>query len=252
MTVDAAPRTRRNFLTMMAAAASGVVAATMAGAQRALAAGSDGTPIVVGGSYFDARTMTRIINVSNNESVLGASTGGAGTALDGYSRDGEGVYARTHSGIAVRALSLIPGAFAVYAVAEATTGPTFTIYSEAYSPGGGAVLGNNYATSGNAQGIQGTTDSPKGFATTGWARAGGAGVVGFSGATFPTIPADTGVYGNAPNGRGGVFTGSRAQVRLVPSSATTHPSSGQAGDLFLDKSKRLWFCKGGTTWKQLA
>jgi hypothetical protein len=25
-----------------------------------------------------------------------------------------------------------------------------------------------------------------------------------------------------------------------------------AGDLFLDKSKRLWFCKGATTWKQIA
>jgi hypothetical protein len=38
----------------------------------------------------------------------------------------------------------------------------------------------------------------------------------------------------------------------VPSSRSTHPSSGALGDLFLDKSGRLWFCKGGTTWVKLA
>ena len=28
--------------------------------------------------------------------------------------------------------------------------------------------------------------------------------------------------------------------------------SGAIGDLFVDRGGRLWFCKGGTTWKQLA
>ena len=27
---------------------------------------------------------------------------------------------------------------------------------------------------------------------------------------------------------------------------------GVRGDLYVDKSGRLWFCKGGSTWKQLA
>ena len=40
--------------------------------------------------------------------------------------------------------------------------------------------------------------------------------------------------------------------KLVPSAATVHPASGQMGDLFVDKTGRLWFCKGGTLWKQLA
>jgi hypothetical protein len=49
-----------------------------------------------------------------------------------------------------------------------------------------------------------------------------------------------------------VFKGGKAQLRLVPSTATTHPASGTLGDLFLDKNTRLWFCKGGSTWKQIA
>ncbi|HEV3310365.1 MAG TPA: hypothetical protein VG815_07590 [Chloroflexota bacterium] len=53
--------------------------------------------------------------------------------------------------------------------------------------------------------------------------------------------------------RGGVFAGNDAQISLQPSKKA-HPKSGQAGDLFLDKSKKLWLCvKGGTpaTWKQV-
>src|SRR5207247_201184 len=60
-----------------------------------------------------------------------------------------------------------------------------------------------------------------------------------------------GVMGRADSGRGGQFKGGAAQLRLVPSTAATHPDSGQAGDLFLDKSHRLWLCKGGTTWVKL-
>jgi hypothetical protein len=43
-----------------------------------------------------------------------------------------------------------------------------------------------------------------------------------------------------------------AQLRLTPSAAANHPASGVLGDLFLDKGKRLWFCKGGKEWKQIA
>lgn len=54
-------------------------------------------------------------------------------------------------------------------------------------------------------------------------------------------------------GRAGVFQGGVAQVRLVPSTlGPTHPTTGARGDLFCDKYGRLWFCKGGTTWTQLA
>jgi len=42
------------------------------------------------------------------------------------------------------------------------------------------------------------------------------------------------------------------EINLVTSTRATHPTSGRRGDLLVDASGRLWFCKGGTTWKQLA
>lgn len=61
-----------------------------------------------------------------------------------------------------------------------------------------------------------------------------------------------GVEGVSAAGVGGSFSGKTAQVRLVPSSAPSHPSSGSAGQLFVDSAERLWFCRGGTNWKRLA
>jgi hypothetical protein len=59
---------------------------------------------------------------------------------------------------------------------------------------------------------------------------------------------------SASTGRGAVLAGGAAQVQLTPRSASTHPTSGQAGDLYVDSSARLWFCTaGGTsaTWQQV-
>jgi len=53
-------------------------------------------------------------------------------------------------------------------------------------------------------------------------------------------------------GIGGRFVGKTAQIQLVPTSASSHPATGIAGELFVDRSSRLWFCKGGTNWHQLA
>jgi hypothetical protein len=93
----------------------------------------------------------------------------------------------------------------------------------------GAVVG---ITNGDGPGVRGVNNSDgRGV----WGRA----------------PNGEGIYGESDNGRGGLFKGKKAQLRLEPSTATTHPSSGTAGDIFLDKSKRLWLCKGGTTWVRL-
>ncbi len=62
----------------------------------------------------------------------------------------------------------------------------------------------------------------------------------------------SGVYGQSDMGRGGLFYGLKAQVRLQPTASASHPHSGQAGDLYVDHNHRLWFCKGGTNWKQIA
>ena len=88
----------------------------------------------------------------------------------------------------------------------------------------------------------------------GWSRGDATGILGYSGPDpRPSPLLMTGVYGVAAQdlGRGGVFSGKAAQLMLGPVSAT-HPVSGQMGDLFADTSGRLWFCKGGTTWKQIA
>jgi hypothetical protein len=61
-----------------------------------------------------------------------------------------------------------------------------------------------------------------------------------------------GLFCTATSGRGGILQGVAAQLKLIPSSASTHPVSGQAGDMFVDSSNGLWFCKGGSTWVQLA
>jgi hypothetical protein len=57
---------------------------------------------------------------------------------------------------------------------------------------------------------------------------------------------------NGNGGRGAVLQGQAASLQLVASGRTTHPTNGRRGDLFVDASGRLWFCKGATTWRQLA
>jgi len=65
----------------------------------------------------------------------------------------------------------------------------------------------------------------------------------------------TAVEGRSRLGRGASFSGALAQVHLAPGSSASHPGTGETGDLYCDRSGRLWFCKtGGThpTWKRLA
>jgi hypothetical protein len=65
----------------------------------------------------------------------------------------------------------------------------------------------------------------------------------------------TGVRGWSEGGRGGLFSGRRAQIRLLPAGAATHPKAGASGDLFVDATGRLWYCTTGgnpASWKQLA
>jgi hypothetical protein len=65
----------------------------------------------------------------------------------------------------------------------------------------------------------------------------------------------SGVRGTSKLGRGGIFGGAAAQLKLLPGTRTTHPGNGQRGDLYADSKGRLWYCKtGGTraTWHQVA
>ena len=61
-----------------------------------------------------------------------------------------------------------------------------------------------------------------------------------------------GLEAMSERGVGATFAGRTAQVQLVPSSEAGPPASGAGGQLFVDSAKRLWFCRGGANWQQLA
>jgi hypothetical protein len=129
------------------------------------------------------------------------------------------------------------------------------VYGEAQGTGSGvlgrsdegiAVEGIIGTAANSSPAVHGSTDGA-GPAVKGTGSA-GPGVLGES-ALGP------GIRGISTAGRGGLFAGDRAQVRLLPSGKATHPRNGARGDLFVDSSGRLWYCsKGGprATWKQLA
>lgn len=248
MAIDSSiPRTRRALL----GAGLGAVGAVIAGALGFPAAtnAASGDPLLLGkdNTSDDSTSVSSPGHIGLqglSESYIGVQgTSGSFEAVQGLSSTGTGVHGRSNQ----------------------TAGYAAGVYGESVSPGGVGAFGNNHATSGNAVGAQGTSHSPTGLALVGWADAGGLAVVGFSGGRFPATPTKTGVHGRADQdgssvgvsgssaaGRGGLFAGQLAQLRMAPSTATTHPTSGATGDFFVDKSGRLWFCKGGTTWKQLA
>jgi len=199
-----------------------------------------------GAAGFGVEGVGPYVAIKGTSTSTGA-TGGSGVGVFGTSvaDDGAGVDGRGPN-VGVHGVSAGVGVFG-----QGTTGGIGILGN---TDTGRAVVGVASADAGRNVGVMGESFSTAGTGVRGWASGGGSGVYGYAGSTFPSSnpPANTGVYGYGPLGRGGVFAGKAAQVRLIASTASTHPSSGAAGDLFVDKSKRLWFCKGGTSWKQIA
>jgi hypothetical protein len=182
------------------------------------------------------------------DGILGESAGG-GTGVKGVSLGGTGVHGESdENGYGVYALSL--GGVGLH-----SEGPSDGVQGSCGNADHSGVWGDN---TGGGWGVVGSTSSPSGsrvaakVGVAGINRGGGTGVLGYCGPATPFQPRNVGVYGVAPTGRGGVFSGATAQLKLVPSTAATHPTYGALGDLFLDTNTRLWFCKGGSTWVQLA
>ena len=113
--------------------------------------------------------------------------------------------------------------------------------------------GNNGATAlygqglTNSRGLEATSDENQAM----WAHIDNAANASTT-VRAETAESGSGVFAISAKGAGGKFQGKTAQIQLVPSTSTTHPASGSAGQLFVDASNRLWFCKGGTNWHQLA
>jgi hypothetical protein len=196
-------------------------------------------------------------NDLNASGVLGKAINNGGIGVNGVANNDSsstGVYGHSNPGIGVKGVS--QSSFGVYGQSDTS----YAVYGFNDSSGT-AILGYGQ----NGEGVRGHTTGSTTPAIIGHAFANTTGVVGFSGGgTEPVVPKKTGVYGvahqggssvgvrgDSSTGRGGMFSGKLAQLRLAPSRAATHPASGQPGDVFFDKGHRLWFCLGGTNWKRV-
>jgi hypothetical protein len=288
MVVDTStPHSRRAIL--LAAVGGAVAAAATAVGRASPGDAADGDTLQVGGTYT-ATTTTEIdatgsiafaghsdsrIGVRGSShsgiAVYGQSLAAHRPAIAGHSANNTGVQGYSGPG---DVLAAAPAKVGIFGFADQDA-KAIGVYGQSYSGNGVVGSSNNMATSGvwgnntnGGYGVSGSTTGgtsggvgvwgshdggPEGVGVQGTTPHGTA-VYGYSGqAVFvPDAPSDTAVYGRADHGRGGVFRGAVAQLRLVPATATSHPSSGSAGDVFLDKHNRLWFCKGGTTWVKLA
>lgn len=204
---------------------------------------------VAGTSESTAGSATAIIGVISSSSPGGFSsavrgqnngTGGLGIGIWGsHAGEGWGVYGTSASGIGV----LATGGSGTGVEASGATGVNAS-GTTAVSASGSSVgvsakapVAIQAAGSGSGQAVNATSNS----------------------GTLATIKAvnsgsNSGIHATS-QGRGGVFGGNLAQIQLTPGSGSTHPKGGSRGDLYADKTGRLWFCKkGGTTatWHQIA
>jgi hypothetical protein len=137
-------------------------------------------------------------------------------------------------GTANGCLSAVSRAYATTISAQTEAGTAFdAIATEATSTADVVTIEN--AGLGRSLHGHSTNTANAAGAVTGVNAGSGAGVWGTSGT-------GDGVVGVSTHGRGGRFRGEDAAINLTPSTASTHPTTGSRGDLFVDSSARLWFC----------
>lgn len=219
------------------------------GVNHSLVPGSKTGAGVLGQAQVDGGTGIIADASLVNGGIALAAKGGTGIAIT--ANGGNGVVANGNStnGIGVSAT----GSVGVLAI---SSNPSGTGVSGAGDTG---VIGD-----GNSIGIigQGPTAVQATGTTTGVDASGPTAVVATGvaigvNATGATAVLATGtMQGVKAHGdsRGGVFSGAAAQVHLAPGSQSTHPKSGERGDLYVDKTGRLWYCKNGgasATWHQI-
>src|SRR5207237_1895150 len=138
-----------------------------------------------------------------------------GVALSGIATSGAGVHAEASEGNAIEALTTSTTTNNDAVVIE-YAGKSRALWAESTSPTNinGTITGVN---AGNGTGVWG---EQRGLGP-------GFGLVGVAG----------------KSGRGAQLTGGAAQLRMVPGTAGTHPTTGKAGDFFVDSANRLWFCQ---------
>jgi hypothetical protein len=169
--------------------------------------------------------------------VFGMGSGGAGVA-GGTRGDGPGVRAYSEPGARGPALQALT-------LEAQNSSPSISVLGVGTGHGVYAHISN---TSNPNQAIFGRTDG-----------VGNAVMASVLNAQSQAAAAKAATRGPGPGlealserGVGATFAGKTAQVQLVPSSESGPPASGAGGQLFVDSAKRLWFCRGGANWQQLA
>ncbi|HEX4830235.1 MAG TPA: hypothetical protein VH478_03975 [Trebonia sp.] len=218
--------TRRGFgLAAIAGAAAAVLgSATYVAGRGFRPSGARGAGSALKDVAFDTTARPDYVPVTSAPSLVNGTLATANSVIAGTNTaTGAGVYGKAG------------GAPGVYGTANS-----------GYGVAGLSALSNGVqgTSSGSAAGVYGTSHTGPGVQ--GQTASAGPGVYAVNSSTGPGLTAISG------HGRGAVFTGTGvAQIQLTPG-GSTHPASGAAGDFYVDHSARLWFCKGGTTWKQVA
>ncbi len=222
MTIDStATRSRRSLLFSGLGALGAAVGITLA---RTSPVHADDPDDVTLGAANTAPTTTQIQNTGDSQTAI-RGVGTTGPGVTGRSRDHHGTQGFSDHFTGVWGQS------------------TFDYGVIGFAPTGARAGALGYSA-GNKTGVYGLSKGDDEVPRTTPDETGVFGrAVGGTGAV--------GVRGESGSGRGGYFIGNVAQLRLKPSSARSHPTAGLAGDLFLDSSRRLWLCKGGSTWVRL-
>lgn len=185
-------------------------------------------------TFISYNTALSVTGEAHADGVIGVSAYGVG--LEGVSGSATAPDTAQQPGVLGRSADT-PGVFGLSTNSAGVAGQSLNGTAVQGLSSFTAVYGVSVASSGGGAyaGVVGDSDT-------------NAGVVGLSSATSSAA----GEFTHIGNGRGGLFSGNQAQIRLQPGTRGSHPHTGEAGDLYVDSGHRLWFCKGGTTWKQLA
>ena len=218
---------------------------------------------------------------TNSYGVQGANTVGTGvlgsaSSPANFAAGVLGHHSGTQGGIGVHGVQdgsgwggYFQSARGIGLVASVGAGAGQGIYATNHSTSAGAIGVQGEVTSKSAvvrsAGVRGVNDSTSAEGIGVWGSHAGSGWGGnFTSMSGIGVQADGGsgtgvravgkdaLFCTATTGRAGVFEGGVAQLSLMPAKAATHPPKGHAGDLFVDASHRLWFCKGGSSWVHLA
>jgi trimeric autotransporter adhesin len=199
--------------------------------------------------------------------AIGATTGVAASGPTGVAADGTTVGVTANGPTGVAATGTTTGVTASGPTALVATGTTVGVSASALTgiavtgtgPLGRAIVAGTTSkaatvvvtNTGTGPALRATTGSGSGASGTGC-------VVGDSHEATGVLGLSNGgdgVRGHSKAGRGGNFAGGAAQIKLTPGSLASHPVPGETGDIYCDKTGRLWFCKKGSSnagWKLIA